>query len=155
MRGVARHHAKEYPREGPKVVACARSQSPTGLSGILDETAAAIRAEGGEVLPIACDVTDEDQVGEMVRHAMDKYGQIDVLFNNAGAMVLGETLLEIDAARWQLVVDVNVTGTYMVSRAVVPLMIKPMRGSLIHLGSRIADDPQLRGRRRYRRTGCS
>ncbi|MCH8898402.1 MAG: SDR family oxidoreductase [Chloroflexi bacterium] len=144
-RGLGRAIAKEYAREGANVVACARSQSPTGLSGTLDETAAAIRAEGGEVLPIACDVTDEDQVGEMVRHATDKWGRIDVLFNNAGAMVLGETLLEIDAVRWKQVVDVNVTGTYMVSRAVVPQMIKQKRGSIINIGSRMADDPKLGG----------
>lgn len=144
-RGLGRAIAKEYAREGAKVVACARSQSPTGLPGTLDETVAAIRAEGGEVLPIACDVTDEDQVGEMVRHAMDKWGRIDVLFNNAGAMVLGETLLEIDAVRWKQVMDVNVTGTYMVSRAVVPQMIKQRRGSIINIGSRMAEDPKLGG----------
>lgn len=144
-RGLGRAIAKEYAREGAKVVACARSQSPTGLSGTLDETAAVILAEGGEVLPIACDVTDEAQVGELVGQAVAKYGQIDALFNNAGAMVLGETLLEIDPVRWKQVVDVNVTGTYMVSRAVVPHMIKQKRGSIINIGSRMADDPKLGG----------
>ncbi len=88
-RGLGRAIAKEYAREGAKVVACARSQSPTGLPGTLDETAAAIWADGGEVLPLAGDVTDEAQVEQLVRQAITKYGQIDVLFNNAGAMVLG------------------------------------------------------------------
>lgn len=111
-RGLGRAIAKEYAREGARVVACARAQSPTGLSGTLEQTADAIRVDGGEVLPLACDVTDEAQVGDMVDQAMAKFGQIDVLFNNAGAMVLGETLLEIDPARWRQVVDVNVTGTY-------------------------------------------
>ena len=144
-RGLGRAIAKEYAREGASVVACARAQSPTGLSGTLEETADAIRADGGEVLPLACDVTAEAQVGDMVAHAMAKYGRIDVLFNNAGAMVLGETLLEIDPARWRQVVDVNVTGTYLVSRAVVPHMIKQKRGSIINIGSRMADDPKLGG----------
>ncbi len=144
-RGLGRAIAREYAREGAKVVACARSQSPTGLSGTLQETAASIRAEGGEILPIACDVTDEAQVGELVRQTMAEYGRIDVLFNNAGVMVLGETLLEIDAVRWKQVVDVNVTGTYMVSRAVVPQMIEQKRGSIINIGSRMADDPKLGG----------
>ena len=144
-RGLGRAIAKEYAKEGAMVVACARSQSPTGLSGTLEETAAAIRANGGEVLPLACDVTDETQVDELVRQATAKYGQIDVLFNNAGAMVLGETLLEIDPVRWRQVVDVNVTGTYLVSRAVVPHMIKRKRGSIINIGSRMAEDPKLGG----------
>ncbi len=144
-RGLGRAIAKEYAREGANVVACARAQSPTGLSGTPEETADAIRADGGEVLPLACDVTDEAQVWDMVNQAMAKYGQIDVLFNNAGAMVLGETLLEIDPARWRQVVDVNVTGTYLVSRAVVPYMIEQKRGSIINIGSRMADDPKLGG----------
>jgi 3-oxoacyl-[acyl-carrier protein] reductase len=62
-----------------------------------------------------------------------KYSQIDVLFNNAGAMVLGESLLEINPVRWKQVVDVNVTGTYMVSRTVLPQMIRQMRG-IINVG---------------------
>ena len=70
---------------------------------------------------------------------MAKYSQIDVLFNNAGAMVLGEPLLEINPVRWKQVVDVNVTGTCMVSRAVLPQMIRQMRGIIINVGSRIAD----------------
>ena len=92
-RGLGRAIAKEYAREGARVVACARSQSPTGLSGTLEEPVASIRADAGEVLPVACDVTDEAQVGKMVAQAVAQYGQIDVLFNNAGAMVLGESLL--------------------------------------------------------------
>ena len=144
-RGLGRAIAKEYAREGAKVVACARSQSPTGLSGTQEETAAAIRTDRGEVLPLACDVTDEAQVGELVSQAIAKYGQIDVLFNNAGAMILGETLLEIDPVRWRQVMDVNVTGTYLVSRAVAPQMIQQKRGSIINIGSRMADDPKLGG----------
>lgn len=144
-RGLGRAIAKEYAQEGARVVACARSQSSTGLSGTLEETVASIRAEGGEVLSVACDVTDEAQVGELVGQAVANYGQIDVLFNNAGAMVLGESLLEIDSVRWKQVVDVNVTGTYMVSRAVLPQMIRQNRGSIINVGSRMADDPKLGG----------
>ena len=48
------------------------------------------------MLAVDCDVTEESQVNEMVRRAMARYGKIDVLFNNAGAMVLGESILEID-----------------------------------------------------------
>ena len=144
-RGLGRAIAKEYAKEGASVVICARSQSPTGLAGTIEETANAIRGAGGEVFALECDVTDEKQVEEMVRQVAERYGRIDVLFNNAGAMVLGESLLEIDSVRWKQVVDVNVTGTYMVSRAVLPQMIRQNRGSIINVGSRMADDPKLGG----------
>ena len=66
-RGLGRAIAKEYAREGASVIICARSQSPTGLTGTLEETALDIRNTGGDVFAIDCDVTDESQVSEMVR----------------------------------------------------------------------------------------
>ena len=144
-RGLGRAIAKEYAREGAKVVVCARAQSPTGLTGTIDETVAAIQAEGGQVLGVDCDVTDESQVAAMVRQTVTEYGRIDVLVNNAGAMVLGETLLEIDPARWDQIVAVNVRGPYLVCRAVVPVMMQQGRGSIVNLGSRMALDPKQGG----------
>ena len=144
-RGLGRAIAKEYAREGASVVIRARSQSPTGLSGTLMETAADIRDDGGDVLDVDCDVTNESQVNEMVRQALERYGKIDVLFNNAGAMVLGESILEIDATRWDQVMRINATGPYHCSRAVLPAMIEQRRGSIINLGSRMATDPSQGG----------
>ena len=144
-RGLGRAIAKEYAREGASVVICARRQSPTGLDGTLEETAADIRAAGGDVLAVDCDVTDETQVDAMVRRALDRYGKIDVLFNNAGAMVLGESILEIDPARWDQVMRVNANGPYLCSRAVLPAMMEQGRGSIINIGSRMATDPGLGG----------
>ena len=109
-RGLGRAIAGEYAREGAKVVVCARPQSPTGLTGTIDETARGIRAEGGEAFPVPCDVSDESQVNDMVERVMERYGQIDVLVNNAGIMVLGESILEIDTARWDQNMAVNVRG---------------------------------------------
>ena len=144
-RGLGRAIAKEYASEGASVVICSRSQSPTGLSGTLEETAADIRNAGGNVFAIDCDVTDDPQVNEMVRQVIERYGKIDVLFNNAGAMVLGESILEIDAARWEQVMRINVNGPYHCSRAVVPTMMEQQRGSIINLGSRMATDPKQGG----------
>ena len=144
-RGLGRAIAREYAREGASVVISARRQSPTGLSGTLSETEADIRNAGGDVLAIDCDVTDEAQVNEMVRQAMERYGKIDVLFNNAGAMVLGESILEIDATRWEQLMRVNVNGPYLCTRAVLPAMMERRRGSIINIGSRMATDPKQGG----------
>ncbi len=144
-RGLGRAIAREYAREGASVVICARSPSPTGLTGTLDETANDIRNAGGDVLAISCDVTNADEVNQMVRRASDRYGKIDVLFNNAGAMVLGETIMEIDPVRWDQLMRVNVSGPYLCSRAVLPIMMEQQRGSIINIGSRMATDPNQGG----------
>lgn len=144
-RGLGRVIAKEYAREGASVVICARSHSPTGLAGTIEETASDIRNAGGDALAVSCDVTDESQVNEMVRQAVERYGRIDALFNNAGQMVLGESIMEIDAARWGQVIRINVNGPYICSRAVLPVMMEQRRGSIINLGSRMATDPAQGG----------
>lgn len=135
-RGLGRAIAREYAREGAKVAVCARPRSPTGLAGTVDETARVIQAEGGEAFPVACDVSDEGQVRDMVERVMEQYGQIDVLVNNAGIMVLGESILEIDTARWDQNMAVNVRGPYLTCKYVLPVMMKQQRGSIISIGSR-------------------
>ena len=144
-RGLGRAIAREYAREGASVVISARSQSPTGLAGTLEETVTDIRNSGGDVLAVNCDVTDEGQVNEMVRRAVERYGRIDVLFNNAGTMVLGESILEIDPARWDQLIRVNVGGPYLCTRAALPIMMEQRSGSIINIGSRMATDPAQGG----------
>ena len=134
-RGLGKAIALEYARQGASVVVSARPGSPTGLPGTISSTADAIHAEGGDALPIPCDVSDDGQVKEMVRHVMERYGRIDVLVNNAGIMVLGESLLEIDPPRWHQSMAVNVDGPYFTCRHVVPVMIEQRRGSIINIGS--------------------
>ena len=134
-RGLGRAIAREYAREGAKVVACARPQSPTGLSGTFYETAEDIRAEGGEALPLSCDVSNETQVKDMVQRVMERYGRIDVLVNNAGLMILGERFLEVDTSRGDELLKVNVLGPYLTCRYVLPIMMKAQRGSIINIGS--------------------
>ena len=144
-KGLGRALAKEYASQGAKLVICSRAQSPTGLAGTLQETAQAIRDAGGEVLPLPCDVTDQGQVEEMVRRALAQYGRIDVLVNNAGSMVLGATILEIEPDKWDQVMLANVRGPYLCCRAVLPAMIEQGRGSIINLGSRMGNDHKQGG----------
>ena len=134
-RGLGKAIAMEYARQGASVVVSARPESPTGLPGTISATADAIHAEGGDAFPIPCDVSDDGQVKEMVRLVMERYGRIDVLVNNAGIMVLGESLLEIDPLRWRQSMAVNVDGPYFTCRHVVPIMMDQRRGSIINIGS--------------------
>jgi 3-oxoacyl-[acyl-carrier protein] reductase len=144
-RGLGRAIAKEYAREGAKVVVGARPQSPTGLTGTVAETVADIQAQGGEAVEIPCDVSDEAQVRDMVQQTMDRHGRIDVLVNNAGLMVLGHTILEIDPDSWDQLVAVNVRGPYLVCRAVLPIMIEQKQGSIINIGSGMGEDYKAGG----------
>ncbi len=136
-RGLGRAIAREFAREGASVVVSARPSSPTGLEGTAEETAQAIEAEGGEAFALPCDVSDEAQVRSMVERAVDRYGKIDVLVNNAGMMVLGESIMEIDPARWDRLMATNVRGPYLVSRQIVPVMIERGGGNIINIGSRM------------------
>lgn len=151
-RGLGRAIAQEYARQGAKVVVCARDQSPTALPGTIYETAQAIESAGGEALPVPCDVSDEGQVKKLVQRAIERYGRIDVLVNNAGSMVLGEPFLEIEPARWDRLMAANVRGPYLMCRHVVPVMMRQRRGSIINIGSRMGADHRLGGGTLYSTT---
>ena len=139
-RGLGRAIAKAFAAEGAKVAVSARRKSPTGLPGTAVETAEQIRSQGGESMALTCDVSDEGQVMAMVSQTIDMYGRIDVLVNNAGVMVLGETLLDIAPEEWDQSVAANLRGPYLCCRAVLPTMIEQKRGSIIHIGSRMGSD---------------
>ena len=151
-RGLGRAIANAFAAEGAKVVVSARLSSPTGLPGTAEETAEQIRSNGGEAMALTCDVTNEEQVMAMVAQTVDKYGRIDVLVNNAGVMVLGETLLDIVPEEWDQSVAANLRGPYLCCRAVLPTMIEQKRGSIIHIGSRMGSDHEQGGGTLYSAT---
>ena len=144
-RGLGRAIAKEFAAEGAKVVVSARRDSPTGLPGTAVETATQIRDRGGEAMALTCDVSNEEQVMAMVGQTIDMYGRIDVLVNNAGVMVLGETILDINPEEWDQSVAANLRGPYLCCRSVLPWMIEQGRGSIIHIGSRMGSDHEQGG----------
>ena len=144
-RGLGGAIAKEFAGEGAKVVVSARRKTPTGLPGTAVETAEQIRDLGGEAMALTCDVSNEEQVMAMVGQTIDMYGRIDVLVNNAGVMVLGETLLEIDPEAWDQSVAANLRGPYLCCRSVLPWMIEQGKGSIINLGSRMGSDHEQGG----------
>jgi NAD(P)-dependent dehydrogenase (short-subunit alcohol dehydrogenase family) len=100
--------------------------------------AAAIKAV--EQLPnkngiaISCDVTSQESTLNMVNTVIEKYGKIDVLINNAGYFPV-KLFSDMSYAEWNKVIDINLNGTFLVSKAVYPIMVKQRRGKIINMAS--------------------
>ncbi len=99
-----------------------------------DETVALVRRQGGEALAHAADVTRADEVQAMVARALAEWGTVDILVNNAGNFrdALIQNMTDAD---WDLVVDVNLKGTFVCSRAVAPLMMERRYGKIVNISS--------------------
>ena len=127
-RGIGQATARAFAAEGADVLVLGRTVAD------LEDTVAQITADGGQAWLLPCDVTDEAQVEETVTRAAGRWGQIDVLVNNAG--IDDDTpFLEIDRARWRAVVDTNLTGVFLLSQAVAREMAKTGGGAILHTAS--------------------
>ena len=128
--GVGAATAELFAKEGAKVVITARRVPQ------LEEVAGRIRAAGGEVLAVPCDVSQVEAVEAMVAAAVEAFGKVDVLVNNAG--VLEEGLKPIDVFEeedLERVLAINTKGCLYCTRAVLREMIKQNAGSIINLDS--------------------
>ena len=85
-------------------------------------------------LGLQCDVTDGQQVKDMVEKALDRFGTIDILVNNAGFDRV-EPFVEMEEQTWELILNVNLRGNFYCTKAVLPTMIKQQRGRIINLSS--------------------
>ena len=101
-------------------------------------TVASIRKKGGDAVAEHVDVTDEQETVALANKIAKRFKRIDVLFNNAGISGVGD-VLETEPDLFDRVMRVNVRGVYLMSRAVVPHMIKQRSGSIINMSSCIAD----------------
>lgn len=139
-RGVGRNVAIDLAREGCHIVVAARTEQETDpkLPGTIYATAEEIGSLGVRALPARTDVTDEESVRAMVRVALEEFGRIDILINNAGIMFPGR-LWEIPLKRWDLVMRVNVRGAVLCCQAVLPHMIERRDGVIINISSMAAD----------------
>lgn len=126
--GIGRATAEKLAAEGAKVVV-ADYDAATG-----EETVAAIRREGGDARFVRVDVSDAGEVDAMVNAAIENYGGIDVLFNGAGILALG-SILDTDEKAWRRVLDVNLTGTFLCSRAAMPHIIARGGGAIVNTSS--------------------
>ncbi|MGV0746015.1 SDR family NAD(P)-dependent oxidoreductase [Mycolicibacterium sp. XJ870] len=129
-RGIGATVAAALAAEGAAVAVAARSEQPGKLPGTIGSVAAAINDAGGRALPVACDVTDENSVNNAVATVVSKFGGIDILVANAGVLWLGP-IETTPLKRWQLCLDVNLTGVFLVTKAVIPHVRARGGGSLI------------------------
>ena len=102
--------------------------------GPLHEVAQEVGKASGQVLPIACDVTEVASVERALAKAEQHFGRLNVIVNNAGAVVVA-TAEETSDADWQNVLGVNLTGTFNVSRAALPILRRAGGGSIVNIGS--------------------
>jgi NAD(P)-dependent dehydrogenase (short-subunit alcohol dehydrogenase family) len=126
--GIGRASAELFAREGAKVVVADFNEKAG------QETVTAIRQAGGEAIFVQVDVSDSVQVQRLVDTTLRAYSGIDILVNNAGILLFG-TALDTSQQDWERVIAVNLTGTFLVSKAVLPYMIARGGGSIVNLTS--------------------
>lgn len=138
-RGLGKSMALELARAGASVAVAARTieSGQSRLPGTITDTVEQIRSSGGKALAIRCDVTREEDIQEMVRIVEGELGPIDILINNAG-ITTPEPFLKLSTKKWDLVMSVNLRGTFLCTRAVLPGMVSRGRGSIINVSSVLA-----------------
>ena len=130
-RGIGKAVATAYARAGAKLALCARTASE------LEQSVSELRALKTEAQGWICDVSLEEPVKRFVAGAYEKFGRIDVLVNNAGVMTRPVPMTELDIRKWDYTMAVNLRGPFLVTQAVLPIMMKQKSGSIINVSSMI------------------
>ena len=128
-RGIGRAIAFALASEGAKVVVNYASSAVAA-----EEVVAEIKASGGEAIAIHADVSQEAQVDGLFKSAINAWGRVDILVNNAG-ITRDTLLLRMKLADWQSVIDLNLTGVFLATRAVSKIMLKQKSGRIINIAS--------------------
>lgn len=126
--GLGRLAARAFAAAGADVVVVGR----TGAS--LQAAADAVRGIGRRAAAIVADVTRSTDVNRMVERAVDEFGRIDILLNNAG-VTSPKTVVELTDEDWHRIMDTSATGAFYCARAVAPVMMRQREGAIISMGS--------------------
>lgn len=133
--GIGQACATAFAQKGARVVLAARRAER------LESLAATLAQAGAEALAITTDVTDEQAVAYLFEQALSRFGQVDVLVNNAG--IADSTAAEmIDLGLWRRVIDTNLTSAFLCARAAIPIMKRQGYGGIINVGSISARVPR-------------
>jgi len=119
-RGIGLAIALRAAADGANIAMLAKTDTPhPKLEGTIHTAAEQIRAAGGQALPIVGDVREDDDITEAVMKTQGEFGGIDIVINNASVIDLSRSL-DLGAKKYDLMQDVNVRGTFMLSRAAIP-----------------------------------
>ncbi|MDR1996197.1 SDR family oxidoreductase [Azonexus sp.] len=123
--GIGYAAAKLFAEEGAKVIVTARRQSN------LDALVAEIKNHGGEAIALAGDIKNEQLARTLVELAIDRFGGLDIAFNNAGTMGVATPVADIERNAWQETLDVNLTSAFIGAKYQIPAMLQRGGGSII------------------------
>ena len=126
--GIGESIAIEYAKAGAHVVVASRKQEN------LDKVAAEVKSLGRESLAIATDVRLPEQVGNLFKQTVDKFGKLDILVNNAGASFIAKTE-ELSPNGWDVIININLKGTFLCSVAAAKIMIPQKSGKIVNISS--------------------
>lgn len=143
--GIGYDAALAYAKAGANVAVLARRKEK------LDALVKEIEKLNKKAIAVKCDVTNEENVKEAINTVIDEFGTIDILFNNAGVAKLGTTDT-YNTEDWDITVDTNLKGIYLVSKYVVPHMKKQNYGKIVNTSSVnafVADKPDITSRHAY------
>src|SRR5947209_8543584 len=127
--GIGRATALSFAREGARVAILDRSADP------LKKVEASVKDAGGEVLAITCDVSAPDQVEDAVKQVVDRFGRLDIPFNNAGVENKAAPVHEIDLAEWERIIGINLRGTFVCMKHELTQMVKQSGGVVVNTSS--------------------
>lgn len=132
-RGIGKAIALKAAKDGANIVIAAKTtQTHPKLPGTIYTAAEEIEAAGGKALPCVVDVRDEQQINSAVEKAVERFGGIDILVNNASAISLTNTL-DTPTKRVDLMMNVNTRGTYLTSKACIPFLRKSKVAHILNL----------------------
>jgi len=128
-RGLGRASAIEMGKEGASLVIISRTLPE------IEATSRTIEKVGGNVLSLKVDISRSTDVEEAVDKAQSHFGKIDILMNNAAVIGPVRPLFEVDEGDWNICMDINLKGTFLFSKAVIPHMIRQKKGKIINVTS--------------------
>jgi len=127
--GIGRATAAAFAAEGARVAILDRTQDA------LRQTAEAIRAAGGEVLTIACDVSKPDEVEAAIARIVETFGRLDIAFNNAGVENKAAPVAEIELEEWDRILGINLRGTFVCMKHELAQMVRQGSGVVVNTSS--------------------
>jgi citronellol/citronellal dehydrogenase len=144
-RGIGKAIALKLAKDGANIVVAAKSvEENPKLGGTIFSAAAEIEAAGGKALAVACDIRNEEQIIDAINKAFAHFGGIDILINNASAISL-TTTEATESKRFDLMHDINVRGTFLVTKHCIPHLKKGSNPHILNLSPPINMDPKWLG----------